>query len=257
MPTLTSGMAEFAAEGCLVKPLFYNFIMDPKATALNLLVERPVQREPDGWFHASQHPLAGEKDLYLWMTGQLPPEQMGYVSLMSVMFGSLLHAPVEAFLDWMGASVPLPPGECPACGRQRRPLRARPSSKYCTEHGFAHLATRARCHLDAILKFGDELYGFDFKSIYIYGFAKTKDRAAIRDMDAGQFRERWPGYWAQMQECMRLSGLRKYIVMFLTMGNPWDTREFHFDFDPQFAADTEEKYRYVLDRVRREEPILI
>jgi hypothetical protein len=153
--------------------------------------------------------------------------------------------------------VPLPPGDCPACGKPRRPLRARPALKYCTEHGFVHGPTRARCHLDAILRFSGEEYGFDLKTVYPLGLRKTKDREAVRDMDSAQFKERWPGYWAQMQECMRLSGLRRYIVLFLTMGSPWELREFHFDFDPEFAAETEEKYRYVLGRVERGEPILI
>lgn len=250
MPVLTS-TAEMAAEGCLVKPLFHQFVMDASVSIpLNLLVDRPVQRDPDGWFHASQHPLMSDRELWLWLTGKSEPEPMGYVSLMSVMFGSLAHAVIEAFLDWMGVSEPLPPGDCPACGRPRKALRARPSNKYCTEHGFAHPPTRARCHLDSILKFEDR-YGFDFKSIYPFGFKKTKDMDAIRDMDAEQFKTKWPHYWAQMQECMRMSGLRRYIVFFMTMGNPWDTREFHFDFDPDFAAATDAKYRRVISCVER------
>jgi hypothetical protein len=249
MPTLTKGIAEFAAEGCLVKPLFHQFVMDAAvAVPLNLLVERPVHRGPDQWFHASQHPLATDRELWLWLEGRTQGEEMGYVSLMSVVFGSMAHAWNEAFLDWLGASEPLPPGDCPACGRPRRALRARPSSRYCTEHGFAHLPTRARCHMDSILRFGGERYGYDFKTYgNRWGFKATKSRDAIQDMNTAQFREEWPGYWAQMQECMRLSGLRQYIVFFLTMGNPWDTREFHIPFDPGFAMETDKKYRRVID----------
>lgn len=260
-------IARYAAEGCLVKPLFHQFIQDPSSTTkLNLLVERPVPRQPDGWFHASQHPLMGERELYLWMTGQSEPEEMDYKSLMSVMFGTLMHAVNEAFLDWMGVSVPLPPGDCPACGRPRRALRARPSSRYCTEHGAVHEPTRARCHLDAILEFSgrkltwdmdlSDAWGYDFKTIYPMGFRATKERPAIRDMDAAQFRERWPHYWAQMQECMRIKGLSRYIVFFLTQGFPWDTREFHIPFDPKFAAETYEKYMAVLSHVERQVPIV-
>jgi hypothetical protein len=253
MPTLTT-MADMAADGCLVKPLFYAFIMDTgHEVSLNLLVDRPLPRQPDGWFHASQHPTATDKELFQWIKGRQLPESMDYISLMSVMFGSLAHAVIEAFLDWAGAAVPLPPGDCPACGRPRRPLRARPSNKYCTEHGAVDKATMARCHLDSILDFndGNGQIGFDFKTIYPMGFKGSKNREAIRDMDAEQFRERWPHYWAQMQECMRITGLRKYIVFFLTMGNPWDTREFHFDFDPEFAVATEKKYKRVLSCIER------
>ena len=63
MPRFDS-IARYAADGCLVKPLFHQFIQDPKAnTNLNLLVERPMPRQPDGWFHASQHPRMSERDL--------------------------------------------------------------------------------------------------------------------------------------------------------------------------------------------------
>lgn len=249
MPVLTKS-AEYAASGCLVKPLFHQWIMEQKTAPFNLLVERPVRRGPDGWFHASSHPLATDRELYLWMTGQVVSEPMDYVSLMSVMFGTLAHAMIEAFLDWMGVAVPLPPGECPACGRPRRPLRARPSGKYCTEHGYSDARTRARCHLDSILDFSGGLRGFDLKTIWPYGLKGAKD------MDAAFFTGKWPHYWAQMQECMRLSGLRRYIVFFVGLGNPWETREYHFDFDPEFAMKTEEKYLRVLSHVERKVPII-
>jgi hypothetical protein len=241
MPTLEK-LGEMAAEGCLVKPLFYQFIMDTsREVSLNLMVDRPLPRRPDGWFHASQHPMATTKELYQWIAGRQLPEEMGYVSLMSVMFGSLAHAVFEAFLDWTGVAVPLPAtGACPACGRPRRPLRARPSNKYCTEHGAIDERTRSRCHLDSIVDFGDGMTGFDFKTIWPLGLR------GVKDMDEASFREKWPHYWAQMQECMRITGLRRYIVFFLTMGNPWDTREYHFSFDPAFAAATEKKYLDVI-----------
>lgn len=248
MPTFT-GLEEMAADGCLVKPLLHQFIMDPGADVqLNLLVQRPMPRVPDGRFHASQHPLGSERDLYLWMTGKSEPEEMGYVARTSVMFGSLAHAVFEAFLDWTGFAVPLPPGDCPACGRPRRPLRARPSMKYCTEHGYVHDETRSSCHLDAILDFSgaqrpsllSASHGFDFKTIRPMGLK------GVKDMDLDFFRVKWPEYWAQGQECMRISGLRQYVFLFFTLGNPWDTREFHVPFDHEFAAATDAKYRRVL-----------
>jgi hypothetical protein len=251
MPVIT-GLEEMAADGTLVKPLLHQFLMDPRAgdAGINILVERPAPRSFDGWFHASQHPLATDRDLYLWATGQGGKgDEFSYTARCAVLFGSLFHGMFEAFLYWTGAAEPLAVGVCPACQRPRRPLRARPSAKYCTEHGFSHPETRARCHLDAIVNF-DERYGLDLKTIYPMGLR------GVRDMDAAQFREKWPKYWAQGQECMRLSGLRKYIFTFITMGSPWDTREFHFDFDPDFAAATDAKYRRVIYHVDNKIPIV-
>jgi hypothetical protein len=227
--------------------------MDPRVDIdFTFRVQRPRHRKPDGWFHASQHPLATPKELWAWLA-QPPgamPEVMDYKSLMSVMFGGLSHAVIERFLDYMGVAVPLPGGDCPACGRPylQRGRRQTADYRYCEEHGAVHPATLARCHLDSVLDFrdGEGLRGFEFKSIYPMGFKGTKAKPAIRDMDAAQFREWRPGYWAQVQECMRLTGLRKYIVFFLTLGNPWEAREFHLDFDPGFAAETEKKYRGVI-----------
>jgi len=255
VPHLTR-LAEMSARGTLVKPLLHQFVMDPKADVpLNLLVQRPMPRQPDGRFHASQHPLMDEFELYLWMTGQLPDDdtfdESSFNVRMAVMFGSLAHAVIEAFLAWTGKAVPLPQGTCVNCGRPYRPLRARPDPvKYCTEFGFVHPATRSGAHLDAILDFGDGLTGFDFKTIWPLGLK------GVRDMDTDEFREKWPKYWAQGQECMRLSGLRRYIFLFMTMGSPWETREFHLDFDHEFAVATEQKYLRVISHLERGIPIV-
>jgi hypothetical protein len=249
MPTLT-GIEEMAAEGTLVKPLLHQFLTDTESDAgINVLVRRPARRAPDGRFHASSHPLASDRDLYLWLTGQAKEDDFSYAARCAVLFGSLFHGMFEAFLDGTGHAVPLPPGDCPACGKPRRLLRARPSFRYCTEHGFTHPETRASCHLDAIMDFSDRS-GLDLKTCHPYALK------GVRDMDAAQFREKWPHYWAQGQECMRLSGLRRYIFLFMTMGSPWDTREFHFDFDPEFAVQTEEKYRRVIYHVEQGVPIV-
>jgi hypothetical protein len=241
---------EMAAEGCLVKPVFHQVIQDQTIPLeITVKVARPLPRKPDGWFHASQHPLASPRELYRWLAAdQSRPMDRGfdYRSLMSVMFGSLAHGVMEALLDRMGVAVPLPPGICPACGLERKPARARSSPRWCTEHGAVDIETRSRCHLDSILDFGARgTFGFDLKTCHQFALSK------VPDMDEEAFREKWPGYWAQMQECMRLTGLRRYIVFFLTLGNPWDTREFHFEYDPVFAAETEAKYRRVISCFER------
>ena len=250
MPFAT-GLEEMAADGCLVKPLWHQFILDPTADVeIDVRVRRPMPRAADGRFHASQHPLATPLELYQWMTGAGEIEQMGYVSRASVMFGSLAHGVFEAFLDWTGCSVPLPAGNCPSCARPYRQRRSQRSDRYCGEHGFMHEPTRSSCHLDAILDFGQGHSGFDLKTIHQFGLR------GVRDMDAEAFRAKWPEYWAQGQECMRISGLRKYVFLFFTMGNPWDTREFHFGYDEDHNAQIELKYLRVLSHLERGVPII-
>lgn len=250
MPT-PIGIEEYAADGCLVKPLWHQFILDPTADVeIDVRVRRPMPRAADGRFHASQHPLATQRELYDWLTGKTTPEEFGYVGRASVMMGSVAHGVFGAFLDWTGCSVRLPKGNCPSCGRPYRQRKSQRSDKYCGEHGFIHQPTRSSCHLDAILDFGDGNWGFDLKTI------RTMGLRGVKDMDESDFRARWPKYWAQGQECMRISGLRKYIFLFFTMGNPWDTREFHFTYDEDHNFLVEQKYRLVIDHLEREVPIV-
>lgn len=250
MPTFTYAM-DAAATGCLVKPLWLQFMADPlRKLDFRLRMTRSLPRRPDGWFHASQHPTASEAELHKWLTAdpdQWAPGPVDYVSSMSMMLGSMMHAVFAAFLDQAGVAVPLPEGDCPACGKPYRPKRKWPSPEYCDEHGAIDLETRSRCHMDNKLVFDDgRIRGFELKSIRPFGLT------GIPDMDSVVFRAKWPKYWGQVQDCMRQSGLREYIVVFLGIGNPWESREFHVAYDPEFAAATEVRYRRVLDQVRRE-----
>ena len=191
-----SGVAEHAAEGCLVKPLMLQFFQDPDIEfEFDLSVLRPTPRKPDGWFHASTHPLASARELYVYLTappGAYLPERMGYVGWMSTMFGTLTHTVVEAALERMGVVVPLPPGPCVACGRPRRPKGARPSQrKYCDEHGGIHAETISRCHLDSILNFGPQgTFGFDLKW---WGEGKGGGARGGKRERGGESSRRWWG----------------------------------------------------------------
>lgn len=254
---LALGLAKYAASGCLVKPLFLQWMQDDDIPMkITVTIERPRPRAADGWFHASSHPLMTHAELYADLTRPVMREPMDYVSRMSVMFGSLSHGVIEAFLDYIGVAVPLPEGACVACGRPLRPfLKGADPAVHCSEHAAVHEATRSRCHMDSITHFNPQgTFGFDLKSIKPWGSYGLK---GAPDMDLQFFIERWPHYHAQMNECMRLSGLRKYIVFFMSMGNPWELREYHIPFDPALAAKTEAKYLAVLDHVARKVPILL
>jgi hypothetical protein len=253
VPTF-DGVAEHAAEGCLVKPVMLQFFLDSgRPFKFKLHLERSGWRAPDGWFHASTHPLASEHDLWAYIAHPelIAEEPRSYEFEVAVLMGTILHGFYEAALNQMGVMVPLPAGLCPSCGREYLPKGKPQSARYCLEHGAADPETRSRCHMDGILNFDVQgTFGFDLKSIRPYGLK------GISDMDAEAFRAKWPKYWAQMQECMRLSGLRRYIVLFQEWGTPWTMKEFHIEFDPVFAAQTEAKYRRVLATVAAGETIL-
>jgi hypothetical protein len=244
MPTFTTGLAKYAADGCLVKPLLIQYFQDPaNQPSFEVFFEPPRPRPPDGWFHASTHPLLNEADLVTYMRApeKARREEFGATAKIAVYFGTLMHEVTGHALDQYGVTVPLPPGPCMACGRPRpKPGRRRRPGE-CGEHGAADLSTRSRGHLDKILDFKMRgTHGYDFKTIYGWGLSK------VPDMDLEFFKQKWPNYWAQAQEYMRLTGLRRYIVLFMSLGSPWEFREFQFEFDPAHCAAVEAKYRRVL-----------
>jgi hypothetical protein len=245
-------MAKVAADGCLVKPLLLRFFQDESIEfSYDLRVTRSAARQPDGWFHASTHPLMSDRELYLYMTGrQVEQRDWGYVGIMSTMFGTMVHSVVQEAMDQLGVTVPLPAEPCPACKLPRASRRVRRGvAGYCWEHGGIDPVTRSRGHLDGILNL-EGTRGWDLKTIRPMSLSKAPD------MDAEFFIGKWPYYFAQAQEYMRITGLRKFIVFFIAMGNPWEMREYHLEFDPALAVAVETKYKRVLAAVENGQEII-
>lgn len=244
MPTFET-IAKYAAAGCLVKPLLVDFLTSGEAFRMTIQTAKPLERVPDGWFHASTHPGMTETQLYAYLTVPAPEkgEDFGYIGRMSVLFGTIMHEVIRQALVQLGVVVPVRTGTCPACGQAQPEI--------CREHGAFDAATHSRGHLDGILCFDPRIPGH-LDTARIWGFeAKTIKNVILGrapDMNEAYFRERWPDYWWQVQEYMRLTGLRQYIVLFIGLGNPWDLREYHVRYDPLAAMQVEAKYLSALSQ---------
>jgi hypothetical protein len=245
MPTFET-IAKYAAAGCLLKPLLVQFHTSGEAFRLMIETAKPLERKPDGWFHASTHPGLTEGQLITYLTMPVPEkaEDFGYLGRMSVLVGTIMGEVNRQALIQLGLMVPVQRGTCRACGLEQ--------PKTCREHGASHPGTRSRGHLDGIVRFGppspvwrgtEDVWGYEGKTI------KNVILAKAPDMDEEFFRQRWPAYWWQVQEYMRLTGLRRFIVLFQGIGNPWDLREYHVQADPEAAYQIEMKYRSVLAHV--------
>lgn len=257
MPSFDT-IAKYAAAGCLVKPLLADFLTSGEAFRMTIQTAKPLERVPDGWFHASTHPGMTETQLYAYLTVPAPDkaEDFGYIGRMSVMFGTIMHEVIRQALVQLGVVVPVREGTCPACGY--------PQPRHCREHGALDAATHSRGHLDGILCFEERIPGqlppghradlgpHHWATERVWGFeAKTIKNVILGkapDMNEAYFRERWPDYWWQVQEYMRLTGLRQYIVLFIGLGNPWDLREYHIRYDPLAAMQIEAKYLSALSQ---------
>ena len=244
MPTF-SKVVGAAAKGCLLKPLLIEFWTSDEAFRLIIETAKPLERPGDGWFHASTHPGMTVNQLvtYLDGLGRGKPEDFGYVGKMSVLFGTIMGEANRRALEQLGLMVPVPRGTCRACGQ--------PQPEICREHGACDADTRSRGHLDGIVRFGppspvwrgtEDVWGYEGKTI------KNAILYKAPDMDEAFFKERWPTYWWQVQEYMRLTGLRRFIVLFMGIGNPWDLREYHIQADPQAAYEIETRYLQALSR---------
>lgn len=204
------------------------------------LIGRNVERKPDGWFHPSTHPGWSERQLYVYLTQpeHLTRRAWNYEGRMSANLGTMAHELVkEALLD--DGCLIKPEGEfCGSCGL---PRKGRGRQVTCNEHGFSDDVTGSRGHLDGllnpkILKPINGLGGFDLKT------SNEMSVKRLENNDVEYFRKKWPYYYDQMQEYMRISGLRYFIVLFLSLGYPWEMKEVRVDFDELRSYEIETKY---------------
>jgi hypothetical protein len=224
-----------ANNGLVVKPVLHNYLTD--ASFPRFVLEFPKQemaREPDGWFHPSTHPLWNERQLfhYLVHPDAMENERLQYMSTLSITVGKAMHGFIEMCLTDSGLR-PHDLQRCTVC----------PPERECVEAGVVDEETGSRGHMDGILELGQILRPFQ-ESQPLVEF-KTSNQAKLRkikDLDLEAFKATWPVYWAQVQEYMRLSGRRMAVVLFMSMGFPWEMREFHVPYDRGHNEMIREKY---------------
>jgi hypothetical protein len=213
---------------------YFNSGKFPKKVEAHL-INRHVERAPDGWFHPSTHPGWTERMLYAYLTRpeELDSRGWNYEGRLSANLGTMAHELIKEALIDDGALI-RPDGEfCGSCGVKRKGR-----GFTCNEHGFSEMLTMSRGHIDGMLhpRLGLGIGGMDLK---------TSNNMSMKSMTNGDvefFRAKWPYYYDQMQEYMRLSGLRFFIVLFLSLGFPWEMKEVRVDYDEVRAFEIEQKY---------------
>lgn len=231
-------IAALAAEDTELAPILYGYIdkeMSPKISRIEVLGGKR-ERKPDGWFHPSAHPLMTERQLWYYLTKpdswEKPP--FDFTLKMSAKVGSIMHDVVENALKDLGYLAE-PKGTCVACGR--------PQPKECHEHGAIDPETGTRGHMDGILHTKGILRGFEFKT------CAPQVLINAPNSDVAFFRKKWPYYYAQVQEYLRMTGMPEYKVLFWGMGNPWEMREYSIHPDHAFHTETRRKYLTVRQMV--------
>lgn len=238
--SMFSSMIADADKGAVLSPLLRNYL-NAGSWKHDLYVKFPkgnMNRKPDGWFHPSEHPLWTERQLYLYLT-QIDlrvVEPLGYLGAFSVTMGTAVHSFIEGLLTDMGLRL------------NREQMEAAGFTVGKGRDGEPHFSdpdTNARGATDGISDV--EVRGWTgYKNIELKTTNQMKmDR--IPDMDVEAFRSAWPGYYAQQQEYLRMSGMSMSMVLVIGMGYPWPMKEFHVPFDPVFAGGIRDKYMRALE----------
>lgn len=234
LATMFSSVTRMVDDGCFVKPRLHAYLYGsefPDRYSVEFRGEDAV-RKPDGLFHPSTHPLWPARRLFYYLTepDKIVPEPLGYMGTLSVTVGKAMHSFISVCLQDMGLAL--------------TPERLLAEGWELTDDGEAKIhdpVTGAAGSMDEILDVSDwdrfvgDRCHFEYKTT-----SKAIDR--VDDLDLEWFMEKHPGYYAQAQEYLRVSGLSGTILLMMKMGYPWDLREFHIPYNPQFAEDVAEKY---------------
>lgn len=238
-----------AQAGLLLKPILHNYLFDAKFPDYSIdFINHEMEREPDGWFHPSTHPLWHPRVLYQYLSQPhlMRIEKKEYMGTLSVTIGTAMHGFVQMCLEDAGV-LPKALQVCTVCD-PALPLH---------EPGVIDEDAGERGHMDGLLDFSSlsvvsrelESPVFEFKTSNLMKLAK------LHDMDLEHYKKTWPDYYAQNQSYMRMSGRRMVVVLFLGMGYPWDMKEVHVPYDAGFSQQVRQKYLDVRQAVADQRPL--
>lgn len=117
-PNFRRALTSIARGDLLIAPI-KSYLYRPDFPEFEVKVGGLGTREPDFYFHPSEHPAWGERSLYLWMTnpGLLAPEPMDPTAVLSMTAGSIWHSIIGHIVTDLGLVSAL---EVPVLDEERR-----------------------------------------------------------------------------------------------------------------------------------------
>lgn len=229
MPTSRSGfdfqsLVSDASAGVVLRPILRTYLHDavfPPEFSVTFKKHK-MQRDPDRWFHPSTHPMFTARMLYFYRTEpeKIITEVIESMGTLSITVGHAMHSFIQMCLEDQGVLLG--------------------SEVYVEDK-----ETQTRGHMDGVLNI-DVPNSFEPEPIFEFKTTNMNRLSTLEDLNVEQFKLKFPGYYAQQQEYMRLSGKRLSVVLMMAMGYPWDMREFHLPYHEGFANGVADKYREVL-----------
>lgn len=218
------------SKGEVLIPLIRSYLHDPAFPEFTVKVRGAkgfINREPDGYFHPSTHPTWPERMLYYYLMH--PEEFIGEsydpLSVLTVTQGQFWHSLIETCLvdcGWLkGVEVFVKDDE-----------------------------TGSRGNIDGVSD--DEV--FEFKTMREPKARKIAKGNPDDPEVLASFRELVPTYYAQGQEYMRLSGLKHWRLLILSLEWPFPMREISMRYEPAVAERVRQKYLNVRQAVEDKRP---
>jgi hypothetical protein len=204
-----------AQKGEVIIPVLRAALFDPNFKDFQVRVGGFKKRKPDGWFHPSEHPLWPERMLYHYVANpeSMVSEPFDPHSTMAVTQGQFWHT----FVSKVGM-------EAHVLTAENVPVQDN--------------ITGARGEMDGLL----EAEVFEFKTMRPMKAAKLPDLPVNHPDLLAFYADRQPGYYAQAQEYMRMSGYTHCRTLVLSLEYPFDWREILIPRDEEFIYAVREKY---------------
>jgi len=189
-PAFRRGLSSIARGEKLITPI-KAYLMNPAFPGFEVKVDQLGRREPDFWFHPSEHPGWSERALYLWMTQPdlLVAEPMEPTAVLSMTAGSIWHSIIGYILhDELGLVSQL---EVPV----------------------ENASLRTRGKMDGLIVGGEEIY--ELKGLAIDTLLPTPSGwTTMRDVQPGDMLIGSNGHQCKVTETSVPSWRRCYRILF-------------------------------------------
>lgn len=217
-PTFRRALTE-VADGNVLLPILRGELYSPDFSGFTLEVEPWTDREPDGWFHPSEHATWHPRQLALLLMHPelVERERKQLSSVLAITQGKFWHQFIQKVLGDHGILV---------------------EAEFSAEDP----AHRRRGHLDGILDgppCGRE--GFEFKTMAPELIRKITTVADLREVK--------PTYYAQAQDYLDMTGLTTMRMVILSPAYPFPMVELAIGADEVFQQAQRRKYTQALTAV--------
>lgn len=215
-PQFRTGLKAIQRGDILVAPL-RAYLANPDFRGFRIEVAGLGKRPYDGIFHPSTHPTWPLKALWLYLVAPslLMEEPEDPSAILAMTAGSVWHAFIERALLDLGL-----------------------------------LETNEVKFKDTVLNTGGSADGLVKKTIsmdrHLFEFKTMKDMVFRKVESVADFIARFPGYYAQALEYMRMSGFTHMRFLLMTLTYPFEMKEFVIEFDQFRSNEIRDKYQVAL-----------